>query len=594
MDKSFSLHFNPITDIKTIKEYESELEKLRNENFAIKHELSYYKNGKNEISPDIRKLLEDSHRSIEILEKEKMLVAKKYEGDIKSTKDRVLSMENENRRLLKCIENINDDNEKMRTDNQRLTEFIMQQNGAEESNKAYAERIFHENESLKQEVVRIQSDMRARDEMMARVEAENKKALADLHEKYNVDTSRVDGLRKEKDMLVEHLRKCDSEMSALQESIRNKEAEVTGLESCNRELEAALREREKRGLELRDNADAYKQECDRAMREAEYEKKMRCEREGDVGSLRGQLYEMQEVLKKYEREFEKVKTQTEEKEGLMRKRLQNLSFKENELESFYRREIKKYEDENTELKNQFHSLKSKYQGHISRIGENFARKVEEVRKMKDVALRIGNTLHRMGAVRDNLTKNKENIGNLETQKRKMGEELMALRDEMARGREKHVLSEKCARFLESIGMSKDDSYEKIVAHFSKMYHEMVDRIRVMEKEIGEMTYFAENNKNVLHERTLKLLDSFTKEFSGARIELEECKGYLEKKNKEIKAVKKEKMDFDSKLRLTERKKNELQDVLARMRERYNVTERELRGKNETISKLQTKIDAHFG
>jgi hypothetical protein len=42
-EQSFSLQFNPLQRIRTVKDYEREIEELRNDNFGLKHKLSHYK-----------------------------------------------------------------------------------------------------------------------------------------------------------------------------------------------------------------------------------------------------------------------------------------------------------------------------------------------------------------------------------------------------------------------------------------------------------------------------------------------------------------------------------------------------------------------
>lgn len=597
MDKSFSLHFNPITDIKTIKEYEKELERLRSENFSIKHELSHYKSNKGEVSPEIKQLIEDSHRSIEILEREKALITKKYEEDVKCTREKILSMENENKRLVMCIEKLNNDNERIRMDNQKLNELISQQKSLDENDRVHSVHILAENERLKNLISQMEYEIKRKDDALRHQDAEYQEKIHELQEKASIDASRAESIDKKREELGHFLKKNEEEIGCLREALRSKEMNTAKLEEYGRELEAAVKERERFIYELRERENTYKAELERANGELRYERELREGKERDISVLRTQISEIQDILGRYEREFERIKSQTEEKESAMRKKLQALCSKESELEDFYNREIKRYETENSDLKNQFHTLKNKYQHVMRQAINSIFFETERVRNTKESVLRLRISVCKLILLKNNVADGRkkalEDKRALECEKKRLIDEVQAIKSEVARTKEKDVLSEKCTKFLNSIGLSGNEDRSSIVAHFAKMHNELMDRIRVMEKEIGEITYFAENNKNVLHTRTLRLLENFTREFSAAKTELEECRAYLEKKNREIKLAKKEKMEFDNKLKVSERKRAELQNVLMRMRDRYNSVEKELKCKSEIISKLQTKIDAHF-
>lgn len=597
MDKSFSLHFNPITDIKTIKEYERELERLRSENFSIKHELSHYKSNKGEVSPDIKQLIEDSHRSIEILEREKALIAKKYEDDVKCTREKIMSMENENKRLVICIEKLNSDNERMKIENQKLNELVSQQKGLDENNRVHSGHIIAENERLKNIVSQMDCEVKRKEDALRHQDAAYQEKIRELEERASIGASRAENVEKEREELGRCLKMNVEEIKCLKESLRDRELNIAKLEEYGRELESAMKEREQFIYELRERESTYKAELERAGGELRHEQELRKEKERDINLLRTQLHEIQSILGKYEREFERIRSQTEEKESVMRKKLQTLCSKENELESFYNREIKRYETENSELKNQFHILKNRYQHVMRQAINSIFLETERVRNTKESILRLRSSAYKLISSRisvaDGRKKALEDKRALEFEKKRLIDEVQAIKNDVARIKEKDVLSDKCAKFLSSIGLRGNEDRSSIVTHFAKMYNELMDRIRIMEKEIGEITYFTENNKNVLHTRTLRLLDNFTREFSAAKTELEECKAYLEKKNSEIKLAKKEKLEFDNKLKVAERKKAELQNVLVRMRDRYNSVENELRCKSEIITKLQTKIDAHF-
>ncbi|EQB62221.1 hypothetical protein NAPIS_ORF00202 [Vairimorpha apis BRL 01] len=135
MENSFSLQFNPLQQLKSVQDYEKEIERLMNENFQIKHELSYYKNNPSyaNVNEDIQKLLLDSKLSIDVLENENKTLTKQIEhlkeliransqdkeklrNDLENNKNiselRICTLEEENQRLLNHIENLKQKNEK--------------------------------------------------------------------------------------------------------------------------------------------------------------------------------------------------------------------------------------------------------------------------------------------------------------------------------------------------------------------------------------------------------------------------------------------------------------------------------------------------
>lgn len=593
MDKSFSLHFNPITDIKTIKEYEYEVERLRKENFAIKHELSHYKNNNNEVSSDLRKLLEDSRKSIDILEDDKSALAKKFEDESKALKEKLSNMENENMRLINCIENINDENEKVREDNQKLCDFISKQQGGNKN----SDDVSNEAKNLYERLLKAESDVQEKQKELLSIESMYKVKVADLEEKIDSKVKEFGIVSNEKSDLERRLKKCEDEFSEAHKDFSKREMELSKVENYMRELEMTLSDKERKIEDLRENENSYKEELSRVSNRFSYEQTARVEREKENSMLKNQLLEAQNVLKRYEREFDNIRMQAEEKESMVRKRLQSLNFKESELENMYKQEMRRYEEENRELRNQFHVLKNRYQDYVNKIREDVDCNAGKVNRIKKIFLSLKKPIQDLVLSRslfaENQKKALEEKQEIKRDRDAVANELQDVKIGIARLEEKAFLSDRCLSFLESIGLTKKEKHEKVVLHFSKMYQEMLDKISVMEKEIGEVTYFAQNNKNIHHSRTLKLLDNFTKEFSSAKMELEECKNYLERKNKEVKTMKKEKMDFNNKLRVAERKKFELQDVLSRMRDRYNNVEKELKSKNDIISRLQTKIDVHL-
>lgn len=180
MENSFSLQFNKMTQLKTVQDYEAEITRLQNENWEIKHQLAFLKsNAPLNVDDDIQKLLYDSKTSIDILEnenknfqkqidhlkeiirsngieKEKML--KDYNDKINDTEGKLLSLEDENQRLITHIENVKNKYESVLQEHKLCDQKI--ENFKHEQGNVYheLEKFRNENECLKNEINNLRTE----------------------------------------------------------------------------------------------------------------------------------------------------------------------------------------------------------------------------------------------------------------------------------------------------------------------------------------------------------------------------------------------------------------------------------------------------
>ncbi|KAL6122126.1 hypothetical protein NUSPORA_00865 [Nucleospora cyclopteri] len=91
-ERSFSMAFNPITNIKTIREYEEEIRILKEEVFELKTQLSH--GGQN--TSNVPKMLYENSRKTDELEKENKILA----STISSLKNQLMDLNNEKTILL--------------------------------------------------------------------------------------------------------------------------------------------------------------------------------------------------------------------------------------------------------------------------------------------------------------------------------------------------------------------------------------------------------------------------------------------------------------------------------------------------------------
>lgn len=126
MENSFSLEFNPLTNVKAVKEYEEEIQKLKRENFELKAHLThvsahpatdnlprilYEQNEKmaqiaGEKDEAVRQLRE-AQEMLGQLGQAKMLLENKYSQDVFANSEKAALLEDENKRLLLRVEKFN-------------------------------------------------------------------------------------------------------------------------------------------------------------------------------------------------------------------------------------------------------------------------------------------------------------------------------------------------------------------------------------------------------------------------------------------------------------------------------------------------------
>ncbi|KAF7682521.1 hypothetical protein TCON_2256 [Astathelohania contejeani] len=467
MDHSFSLQFNPINNVKTIKQYESELECLKTENFDLKHQLAQYKTNLRE--PELRQLLVDAQRSIQFLETERDQLQQRLSQERSEARavseqleelrrvnagleDRQGMLETENAKLLQYVEQQNGQINQLSNDNRNMCEYLDRQKQGLGEQKTLFENMHSENQRLRKE---IEDLIREKEEIIRNNEGF-------LKEKENL-ISRINALIEERNKLLNEKTKREEENKKAWEN-RNKEYNriINNKEENIKALQKLLEEKESRSPNI-------------------------------------------EIL---ERELKNAKDMNYTKE----KDLERLIRIRNEDLNNIRRYVNMIENESNII------------------------------------------YKKVGLFKDKTQISKEN------------------------------------RLLLRRLNIQGSNVNELIKGFNKIYSELVDKIRVMEKEIGEITYFAENNKNVIHSKTMKMLDGFTVEFNKARRELEECKRYLIKKGRENKELKNNLGTLKDKIKFLERKVEENKYETEKYRMRYNDISGELKKKQELINQMKLRIN----
>lgn len=119
METSFSLDFNPITNVKSVKDYECEIQKLRNENFQLKTQIAhscafpsndnvpkilYEQNEKVKSiegeNNELLRRLEELKQAYDLIKQEKTYIENKYTEDMNVANEKTGFLEDENKRHL--------------------------------------------------------------------------------------------------------------------------------------------------------------------------------------------------------------------------------------------------------------------------------------------------------------------------------------------------------------------------------------------------------------------------------------------------------------------------------------------------------------
>lgn len=146
-NKSFSLQFNPLTNVKCVKDYEEEIAQLKTENFDLKAQLTHtnlpkvlYEN-KQEVDSllsqkqNLQNAFENLKREYENLQQEKRLQENKFNQELLMSNERNSLLEDENKRLVLRMEKFNKEIQETGMAKNELNELRMNIQNLEKRNE---------------------------------------------------------------------------------------------------------------------------------------------------------------------------------------------------------------------------------------------------------------------------------------------------------------------------------------------------------------------------------------------------------------------------------------------------------------------------
>lgn len=255
-NKSFSLQFNPLLNVKCVKDYEEEINNLKAENFELKAQLTHsnipkvlYEN-KQELDQiqaqkqEIQNAYENLNKTHQNLIQEKKLLENKYNQDIALASEKNAFLEDENKRILLRLEKLNREVQEaigMKNEFNSLKDMIQNHERQFEQQKYVYERELEENR-MKFDNYRLESDntIRAKDFQMEKLrkDAENEIKSKDLE---------LENLRKKIEQMNQKEKNNSFVITDLKATINSQMKDRTYVEdlmNMNQQLESEKMEKE--------------------------------------------------------------------------------------------------------------------------------------------------------------------------------------------------------------------------------------------------------------------------------------------------------------------------------------------------------------
>lgn len=441
MENSFSLQFNKMTQLKTVQEYEKEIERLSNENWEIKHQLAHLKsNPILGVDEDIQKLLYDSKTSIDILENEN----KNFQKQINHMKEILRTNNEEKDKLIKDFNDRIEDAENkflsIEEENQRLITHI-------ENMKNKYENIYQEHKMCNEKSLNLQNQI-------TNLQNENN----------NIKNEKATYFSEGGKLLQENERMTIQYKNIYEENLNLKNINNENIKKIN-QLDEINKEYKNKIISLEN---------------------INNENQKQINKLSKTIEESEMYFKELQKSFNK---ETRDKQSLA---FENENIKDNLLNANKKIEI---------LENEKRAMKYK----LNLTDDHL---LEEINNCKNF---VDNLIRKM----KNLQPKKDTI-----------------------------------EFLNILNI-KNGNINFVVSAFKIIYNKMKERIEVLRRESHDLTKFNKNDK------LLKIIKEFTEEFKKAKNDLDETKEYLEKKNIEIKEIKKE--------------RNSIQKMYNSLLQKYNPT-----------------------
>lgn len=439
MEHSFSLEFNPLTNVKSVKDYEKEIQKLRAENFELKTHLTH----SNPSSDNLPKILyeqnekvtrleqeknelglrlDETKRALERANQDKMIIENKYSQDIFTGNEKMGLLQDENKRLILRMERLN----KELADAPQMKRHVQEKEKQNEDYKNFIQNLKAQIEQLKHDFNTQTKDYEDRISDYENKIQEYKINIEQINERMQHMNNRSISEEHEKNNEIENLK---MHIDSLQNKNNNNNLIISDLKNS---LTNEIKEKQRLNLELA---------------------------------------EIKNKKEHVETEFMKNGTA-----------------------------IENYENKITNLESYFSKIQKESFGYLNGM-----------EKFKDI---IKSKISGILECVINLNSHLENV------------------------KKACIITPENKNFLNKIKV-EGQNVNQIIQGVKEIIVDLHRKIQVFKNEANNATFFAENNKNAVSKKTLKLLEAFNSQFTEAKNELIFCKKYLERKAEENKILKNE-------------------------------------------------------
>lgn len=566
MDNTFNQAFKPITNTKSIKDYESEIDTLNSEVFELKSRLTQLSQNIQHSAPpyEINRILIDSQASIDILENENKRL--KSELAVAQASNRNDGLKNDNIRLKESIDDIR-------------KEWEMKCN-----------KLIKEKELVNAELwrVREKQNMNNFPEKIQQLEEEKNNIIEEMQRRENTYKDHLYQLEQEFNNQKKQgfndyemkLKAVSSENSAYNKNIvglNNQLLHIKGLYNGvlkeNDTLKHDINSKEKSIKEMREMCTDI--EKDKILIEKELEAIRKGElsfkediherleeKERIIGELGNKITAMEREMSKTSEMVQKahrteiehlnngIKRLLDEKNELQKTKDRYLRQRNEYIDKFNKQTDK--ENNNNNEKWGQHKI-SQLDSEINLLRQNEKSNLLQIEYYKGMILKVGKYLKSYEAMIKTIH---NNIGNMYIKIRSLKNKNMNKNNNIMKNANLKdinlILNKTNLNFIRS-NFPFESDIDEVIVKISRIFNKMTERINVLENDTKQLEIFAGNSAKQDKNEMNKFIDNFVVEFKNARGELEFCKNYLKEKSKALKELKNERKSHQQKIKELESK-----------------------------------------
>ncbi|TBU13543.1 hypothetical protein CWI38_0400p0040 [Hamiltosporidium tvaerminnensis] len=487
----------------------------------------------------------------------------------------------------KKFEIIKNENEKLRINlNENQNKF---QNLQENIEKNKERNLFfeQENESLKRLNKNLSEDLKILQNEFDNYKRNTEESYKKMNEEYKILQNEFDNYKRNTE---ESYKKMNEEYKILQNQyefiLNNKnsgeiKANKMYLENQNLKLES--KKLLEKNIELEKQTERFKKGYEELENTHEILKIENIKLSSALETLNNDLEKTKNYYNELENKFNQNKNLNEDFYLKYKNFFNSIVFILNEIENW----VKNVEIKIDGFKKEKISNLNKFNSKLNTAYKDCERRIQEMR----------NSFEQRN--KENEIKNDKNIKEM---KERSNEEIKKIKEEFnlfnltlqeqIRILENNLkLDEENIKFLKKFECREKD-LKTIVNVFRKSYTELCSKIGILEKELGEVTYFQENTRNLNHRKILEMAEMFSKEIAEGKEQIIKCNDYLKKKNKEIKEIKLELRNCNSKIEKIELKSQKYKIEKEKALNSYNSIFQKLKDKENFIKKLEMKLYSH--